>query len=49
MRNISTSMIEDLLDKQNGTGVVTSSPHVVNQTGHPVIISTVKMPLKKRD
>ena len=41
--------VQDLLDKQNGTGVVTSSLHVVNKTGHPVIISTVKMLLKKRD
>lgn len=39
--------VEDLLDKQNGTGVVTSSLKVVKQTDDPVIVSTVKMLLKK--
>lgn len=40
-------VVEDLQDKQNGTGVVTSELRVVKQTGDPVIISTVKMLLKK--
>lgn len=39
--------IEDLLDKHNGTGVVAASLKVVKQTGDPVIVSSVKMLLKK--
>ena len=40
--------VEDLQDKHNNTGVVTSSLMVVKQTGDPVIVSTVKMLVKKR-
>lgn len=40
--------VEDLQDKHNGTGVASSSLKVVKQTSNPVIISTVKMLLRKR-